>query len=86
MCTDIFSKNVFPSKDFTYRNLKNIIEVNKLVIVSGDKDLCIVIMEKEDYYNKLQGMIDDRNSEGIYAKTITTTLFEKKFRFFAMKL
>lgn len=74
MCADIFSKNVFPSKDFTYRNLKNIIEVNKLVIVSGDKDLCIVIMEKEDYYNKLQGMIDDRNSEGIYVKTINTTL------------
>lgn len=74
MCTDIFSKNVFPSKDFTYRNLKNIIEVNKLVIVSGDKGLCIVIMEKEDYYNKLQGMIDDRNSEGIYVKTINTTL------------
>ena len=74
MCTDIFSKNVFPSKDFTYRNLKNIIEVNKLVIVSGDKDLCIVIMEKEDYYNKLQGMIDDRNSEGINVKTINTTL------------
>lgn len=65
---------MFPSKDFTYRNLKNIIEVNKLVIVSGDKDLCIVIMEKEDYYNKLQGMIDDRNSEGIYVKTINTTL------------
>lgn len=65
---------MFPSKDFTYRNLKNIIEVNKLVIVSGDKDLCIVIMEKEDYYNKLQGMIDDRNSKGIYAKTINTTL------------
>ena len=65
---------MFPSKDFTYRNLKNIIEVNKLVIVSGDKGLCIVIMEKEDYYNKLQGMIDDRNSEGIYVKTINTTL------------
>ena len=32
--TDIFTKNIYATKDFTYSNLKNVI---KNVILSGDK-------------------------------------------------
>ena len=34
---------------------------------SGDKDSCVVIMTREDYSNKLDAMLNDRISKGIYA-------------------
>ena len=45
--TDIFTKNIYATKDFTYKNLKNMINNDKLAVVSGDKDLCVVIMTRE---------------------------------------
>ena len=37
----------------SYKNLKNMINNDKLAIVSGDKDSCVVIMTREDYNDKL---------------------------------
>ena len=51
--TDIFTQNVYVTKDFTCSNLKNIIDNDKLVVLSGDKDSCAVIMQREDYHMKL---------------------------------
>ena len=34
-------------------SLKNMINNDKLAIVSGDKDSCVVIMTREDYNDKL---------------------------------
>ena len=36
--TDIFSKNVLCNNDETYKNLKNLIRKNDVVILRGDKD------------------------------------------------
>ena len=47
--TDIFRKNIYATKDFTYKNLKNMINNDKLAVVSGDKDSCVMIMTREDY-------------------------------------
>ena len=47
--TDIFRKNIYATKDFTYKNLKNMINNDKLAVVSGDKDSCVIIMTREDY-------------------------------------
>ena len=72
--TDIFTKNIYATKDFTYKNLKNMINNDKLAIVSGDKDSCVVIMTREDYNDKLEAMLNDGISKGIYAPTKDTTL------------
>ena len=67
--TDIFTKNVYATKDFTYSNLQNIIKNDKLVVLSGDKDSCVVIIQREEYDMKLQNMIDDVIRKGNYSPT-----------------
>ena len=52
MYTDIFTKNVHETKDYTNKNLKNLIENNDLVVMSGDKDSCGVILKRSDYDKK----------------------------------
>ena len=76
--TDIFTKNIYATKDFTYNNLKNIINKDKLAIVSGDKDSCVVIMTREDYNDMLEVMLNDGISKSIYARTENTTLRDLK--------
>ena len=51
---------------------------DKLAIVSGDKDSCVVIMTREDYNDKLEAMLNDGISKGIYAHTEDTTLRDLK--------
>ena len=81
--SDIFTKNVYATKDLTYGNLKDIIKNDKLVVLPGDKDSRVVIIQREDYDMKLQNMIDDGISQGIYSSTVDTTLSDlKKFQDF----
>ena len=47
---------------------------NKLAVVSGDKESSVVIMTRPDYNNKLETMLSDGISKGIYAPTEDTTL------------
>ena len=77
-CTDIFMKFMYATKDFTYRSVKNMINNDKLAVVSGGKDSCVIIMTKEDYNNKLEAMLNDGISKGIYAPTKDTTLRDLK--------
>ena len=51
---------------------------DKIAIVSGDKDSCVVIMTREDFNNKLEAMLNDGISKGIYTATEDTTLRELK--------
>ena len=67
--TDIFTKNVYATKDFTHSNLQNIIKNDKLVLLSGDKDSCVVIIQREEYDMKLQNMVDDVIRKGNYSPT-----------------
>ena len=46
--TDIFSKNVLSNNDETYKNLKNLIRKSDRVILRGDKDSSVVIMNRSD--------------------------------------
>ena len=75
--TDIFTRNIYATKDFTYKNLKNMINNDTLAVVLGNKDSCVVIMTREDY-NKLEAMLNDGISKGIYAPTEDTTLRDLK--------
>ena len=51
---------------------------DKLAVVSRDKDSCVVIMTRRDYNNKLEAILDDGISKGIYVPTEDTTLIDLK--------
>ena len=81
--TDIFIKNIYATKDYTYKNLKNLIQNKDLVVISGDKDSCVVILKTGDYDKKLQNTIDEEITNGTYAPTADITLTDlKKFQDF----
>ena len=76
--TDIFSKNVFTEKDYTYKTLKSLKSDDTIAIVPGDKDSCVVVMDKVHYVNKLNEMIEEGIKNGIYEETEDTTLKDLK--------
>ena len=47
-------------------------------MVSGDEESCVVIMNKNDYQNKMQQMINDGIRDGIYKVTVDNTLDDLK--------
>ena len=63
---------------YTYEHLKRIIKDPNLLVVSGDKESCVVIMNKSDYQNKMQQMINDRIRDGIYNVAVDNTLDDLK--------
>ena len=66
-----------------YKNLRNLIENKDLVVVSGDKDSCVVILKRSDYDKEFQSMIDEGTTNGTYAPTADSTLTDlKKFKDF----
>ena len=67
--TDMFTKNVHATKDYTYKNLKTLIENKDLVVISGDKESCVVILKISDYDKKLQIIMDEGITNGTYAPT-----------------
>ena len=46
--TDIFTKNVFQTKDYTYHNLKNLTQEKDVAVMKGVKDSSVVILNKTD--------------------------------------
>ena len=72
--TDIFTNNIYATKDYTYHNLREMIQNKDVVVVKGDKDSSVVIMNKLDYLSKLQAMIDDGIKNGTYVETTDNTL------------
>ena len=83
--TDIFTKNVHATRDCTYKHLKTLTENKDLVVLSGDKDSCLVILKRSDYDRKLQSMIDEEITNGTYAPSTDWTLTDfKKFQDFCV--
>ena len=76
--TDMFSKNVLNNEDFTYKNLKSLIQDENIVILQGDKDSSVLIMDKKDYIQKLQNTIEEGINKGTSEKMGDTTLQEFK--------
>ena len=62
--TDIFTNNVLKTKDETFKNLKKLI-MNKDIIIL-DKDSSIVLINRSNYIEKLELMIDHGIKKGIY--------------------
>ena len=70
---DKFTQNIYHSKDNTVKSLKDIRNNKNIVILSGDKDSSVVIMNKIDYINKVDDMINEGITNGKYEKTIDNT-------------
>ena len=60
----------------TYSNLKRLIKNEDLVIIPGDIDSCVVVMNKSDYVQKLQQMRNDEIEKGVYAESEDNTIVE----------
>ena len=74
--TDIFIKNIYATKDYTYHNLRGIIQNKNIAVVKGDKDSSVIILKKSDYVTKLDTIIDDGIMKGTYVETTDNTLKE----------
>ena len=74
--TDIFTNNIYATKDYTYHNLRGMIQNKDIVLVKGYKDSSVVIMNKSDYVTRLDTMIDDGIIKGTYVETTDNTLKE----------
>ena len=61
------------TKDHTYNNLKRLIKNKNLCVLSGDKDSCVIIMNKQDYIQKLEGMLDEGIKRGTYERSTDPT-------------
>ena len=66
---DIFSSNIYISKDNTYHNLKPLIKNKDIKVLQGDKDPSIIIMDSKKYYKKLETMVKSGIKNGIYKET-----------------
>ena len=61
------------TKDHTYNDLKRLIKNKNLCVISGDKDFCVSIMNKQNYIQKLEGMLDEGIKRGTYERSTETT-------------
>ena len=81
--TDVFDKNVTSTKDNTYKNFENLINNKNIVILKGDKELSIVILDKIDYIVKLKDVIQDDLDKDLSELTQQDTLQHlKRFQYF----
>ena len=71
--TDIFIKNINNTKYHTYNNLKQLIKNKNLCVLSGDKDSCVTIMNKQDYIQKLESMFNEGIKRAAYERSADTT-------------
>ena len=65
---------MYATTDYTYKHLKRIVDGKNLVVVSGDKESCVVFIDKTNYQDKLQKMFDDDTKNGIYQVADNNTL------------
>ena len=73
--TDTFMKNMNNNKDHTYNNLKRLIKNESVCVLSGHKDPCVIIMTKQDYIQKIEGMLDKGIKRETY-KGVTLEIFQ----------
>ena len=75
---DIFSSNIYNSKDYTYYDLKSLIKNKDIKVLQGNKDSSIIITDSKNSYEKLETMVNEDIKNGIYKKTTDTTLHDLK--------
>ena len=71
--TDIFITNVNNTNAHTYNDLKRLIKNKNLCVLSGDKDSCVIVINKQDYIRRLEAMLDEGIKRGTYERSTDTT-------------
>ena len=64
--TDIFINIIYAAKDYTYQNLRDMIQAKDIVVVKEDKGFSIVTTKRSDYVTQLDTMIKDGIMKGTY--------------------
>ena len=64
-----FSTNTYNSYDDTFKTLNNLRKNQSIIILDGDKDSSVVIMNKVDYIDKMEQMLNEGIEKGVYAKS-----------------
>ena len=72
----MLTKNIYASYDFTYKNLKYIINDPNIVLVSSDKKVCISITYNKDCF--LQKMTDSGVEKIVHIVTEDGSLKDNK--------
>ena len=71
-CT--LSNNVMHAKEDTFKKSKALKGNKAIMILSGDKDSPVVILNKDDYVNKVQVMLNEGIISGKYGKSTDTVI------------
>ena len=75
---EIFTKTILKTKEFAYHNLKGVINNKNLVVLKGDEDSSVVIMDQPDYVSKFLRMIEEGINNDVYTPANDTTLEDLK--------
>ena len=76
--TDLLSQNVYHTKDNTFKETHKIWNNNNAVILPGDKDSSVIIVNSQIIKKKVQSMLQQGISERKYVKTEDNILKELK--------
>ena len=69
---------MYTTTDYSYKHVKRIVNDKNLVLVSGDKESCVILIDQTDYQDNLQKMVDDGIKNGIYKVAEDNTLKDLK--------
>ena len=69
---------MYTATDYIYKHVKRIVNDKSLVVVSGDKESCVVLIDQTNYQDNLQKMVDDGIKNGIYKVAEDNTLKDLK--------
>ena len=64
--TNKFTQNICHAKDNTYHDLHHLRNNKDIVLLSGDKDSYVVVINKADYVKNVNGMINEGIQQGKY--------------------
>ena len=67
--THTLTNSVPHTKGDMFNKTKSLQDNKNTVILSGDKDSSIVVMNKKDYYKKVEEMINERIEQRKYEET-----------------
>ena len=77
-CTNMIAKNIYTDKDNTFTSLQKLRKNKDIVMLSAGKESCTVILNKNDYFCKVDEMIEASIAEGKYIETTDNTLCDLK--------
>ena len=76
--TNLLSQNVYHIRDITFKETYKIRNNNNVVILPGDKDSSVIIMNRSDYTKKVVSILQQGILEGKYVKTKDDIIKELK--------